>query len=129
VGLGTDGIRVSSFNPWVAYYGAVSGRTVGGTKLFGDENRLDRLTALKLFTQGSAWFSSEELEKGQIKPGQLADFALLDRDILKVDEKKLLNTQSILTVVGGKIRHASDGYKALSPALPKAIPEWTPVNY
>jgi predicted amidohydrolase YtcJ len=129
VGLGTDGTRVSSFNPWASYYWTVSGRTVGGTRLYGDENRLDRLTALKLFTQGSAWFSSEELEKGQIKPGQLADFALLDRDILKVDEKQLLNTQSILTVVDGKVRYASDEYKALSPALPKAIPEWSPVNY
>lgn len=129
VGLGTDGTRVSSFNPWAAYYWAVSGRTVGGTQLYGKENRLDRLTALKLFTQGSAWFSSEELEKGQIKVGQFADFSLLDRDILKVDEQQLLKTQSLLTVVDGKVRYGSDEYKALSPVLPKAIPEWSPVNY
>lgn len=129
VGLGTDGTRVASFNPWAAYYWAVSGRTVGGTKLYGKDNRLDRLTALQLFTQGSTWFSAEELEKGQIKPGQLADFALLDRDILTVDETKLLQTRSLLTVVDGKVRHASDEFAALAPALPKAIPHWSPVNY
>lgn len=129
VGLGTDGTRVSSFNPWAAYYWAVSGRTVGGTQLYGKDNRLDRLTALQLFTQGSAWFSAEELEKGQIKPGQLADFALLDRDIIKVDEAQLLTTQSVLTVVDGKVRFASDAFKALAPMLPKAIPEWSPVNF
>lgn len=129
VGLGTDGTRVSSFNPWATYYWAVSGRTVGGTKLYDENNRLDRLTALQLFTEGSAWFSSEELEKGQIKPGQLADFAILDRDILQIDEDQLLKTQSVLTVVDGKVRHASDEFQSLASPLPKAIPEWSPVNY
>jgi len=41
---------------------------------------LPRLTALELFTHGSAWFSSEQGKKGQIKVGQLADVAALSAD-------------------------------------------------
>ena len=107
VGLGTDGTRVSSFNPWETYYWAVSGKTVGGTVLYGDDNRLDRLTALRLFTSGSAWFSGEEDFKGSIAPGMAADFAVLNHDILSVDEEKLLQTRSVLTVVDGQVNYSS----------------------
>ena len=72
VGLGTDGTRVSSFNPWATYYWAVSGKTVGGFDL-GTEH-VDRLTALNLFTQGSAALSGEENVKGRLQPGFYADF-------------------------------------------------------
>jgi predicted amidohydrolase YtcJ len=34
VGAGTDGTRVSSYNPWPSLYWLVSGKTVGGTPLF-----------------------------------------------------------------------------------------------
>lgn len=130
VGMGTDGTRVSSFNPWATYYWAVSGRTVGGTKLYDDDNRLDRLTALKLFTSGSAYISGEERVKGQIKPGMYADFSVLNHDILKVQENKLLDTESNLTVVDGKVQFADKNvYPALYLPPLKAQPEWSPVNF
>lgn len=135
VGLGTDGTRVSSFNPWATYYWIVSGKTIGGSKLYSKENTLDRLTALRLFTKGSAWFSGEENEKGAIAIGELADFAILNQDILNVPEKALLNTKSLVTVVDGKIRYLDEEFMSLP--LPKtttvakeiAIPDWSPVNF
>jgi predicted amidohydrolase YtcJ len=128
VGLGTDGTRVASFNPWDSYYWAVSGRTVGGTELYGADNRLDRLTALRLFTQGSAWFSGEEKQKGDIAPGQLADFAILNHDILEVQEPELRKTRALLTVMDGKVRYASADFPDWQqPALP-VLPGWSPVN-
>lgn len=129
VGFGTDGTRVASFNPWATYYWAVSGRTVGGTQLYDANNRLDRLTALKLFTQGSAWFSGEENSKGDIAPGMVADFAILDRDVLKVEERELLGTSADLTVVNGEIQYASDAYPQYRKPVLRALPEWSPVNY
>ncbi|SHE60797.1 hypothetical protein SAMN04487965_0262 [Microbulbifer donghaiensis] len=129
VGLGTDGTRVSSFNPWATYYWAVSGRTVGGTELYDADNRLDRLTALELFTKGSAWFSGEENSKGDIAPGMVADFAILDRDILKVQERELLDTGADLTVVNGEIQYASDAFPQYRKPALRALPEWSPVNY
>lgn len=129
VGLGTDGTRVASFNPWPTYYWAVTGRSVGGTQLVNEENRLSRLTALRLFTAGSAYLSGEESVKGAIQPGMYADFAILDRDILTVDEQALLETKALLTVVGGDVKFAQKGaYPKYVVDLPKAIPAWSPVN-
>jgi hypothetical protein len=129
VGLGTDGTRVASFNPWSAYYWAVSGRTVGGTELYAEDNRLDRLTALQLFTQGSAWFSGEEQVKGQIKVGQYADFTVLNHDILTVPEHELLDTKADLTVVNGRIEFARAAFAKWAIPRPKAVPDWSPVNF
>ncbi len=88
VGAGTDATRVSSYNPWTSLYWLVSGRTVGGLALYAA--RLEpRLTALELFTHGSAWFSSEQGKKGQIKVGQLADLvAPSARTISSVDGRR-----------------------------------------
>jgi predicted amidohydrolase YtcJ len=130
VGLGTDGTRVASFNPWATYYWAVSGKTVGGYQLYGKDNILDRLTALKLFTAGSAYFSGEEQQKGQIKAGMYADFAVLNQDILTVAESQLMQTESELTVVDGKVRYANkDHFPALYQRPEPALPAWSPVNY
>jgi len=68
---------VASYNPWVSLYWLVTGRTVGGVPMYPDKNRLTREEALRLYTQGSSWFSSESGKKGAIAPGQLADFVAL----------------------------------------------------
>jgi len=128
VGLGTDGTRVSSFNPWATYYWAVSGKTVGGFDL-GTEH-VDRLTALKLFTQGGAALSGEENVKGRLQPGFYADFAILNHDILTVSEKALLNTQAQLTVVDGNVVFADrQQYPELATPIETAEPAWSPVNF
>src|SRR5262249_7121562 len=80
VGAGTDATRVASYNPWVSLYWLVAGKTVGGTPLYPEANRLDRMEALRRYTRGSAWFSREEDKKGAISPGQLADLALRAAD-------------------------------------------------
>ena len=128
VGLGTDGTRVSSFNPWATYYWAVSGKAVGGFDL-GTEH-VDRLTALKLFTQGSAALSGEENVKGRLQPSFYADFAILNHDILTVSEKALLNTQAQLTVVDGNVAFADrQQYPELATPIETAEPAWSPVNF
>jgi predicted amidohydrolase YtcJ len=128
VGLGTDGTRVSSFNPWATYYWAVTGKTIGQFDI--GSKPISRIQALKLFTQGSAALSGEENVKGQLAPGFYADFAILNHDILNVNEEALLNTQSQLTVVGGKVVFADkDEFTRLHKAPIKAIPSWSPVNF
>src|SRR5262249_52856212 len=47
VGAGTDATRVASYNPWVSLYWLVTGRTVGGTEMYAQSNRLDRIGALR----------------------------------------------------------------------------------
>ncbi len=85
VGAGTDATRVSSYNPWTSLYWMVSGRD--RRRPGAARRRPDRDTALELFTHGSAWFSSEQGKKGQIKVGQLADLAALSADFFSVEEE------------------------------------------
>ncbi|MFF7706723.1 amidohydrolase family protein [Pseudomonas sp. NPDC007930] len=125
VGAGTDATRVSSYNPWTSLYWLVSGKTVGGLALYPEG--LPRATALQLFTQGSAWFSSEQGKKGQIKEGQLADLAVLSEDFFSVEEDAIKTIESVLTVVGGKVVYGADRFRDLGPAPLPVVPEWSPV--
>ncbi len=64
LGIGTDGTRGSSFNPWVGLHWLVTGETASGRQLYGKDNLVSREEALYLYTVGSAWFSGEEDVKG-----------------------------------------------------------------
>lgn len=128
VGAGTDATRVASYNPWIALYWLVSGRTVGGLQLASDSARLDRTAALRLWTEGSAWFSTEDGKKGRIAPGQFADLVVLDCDYFAVPEEEIKSITAVLTIVGGRVVHGNDEYKDLAPPLPAAMPDWSPVR-
>ncbi|AZD60288.1 amidohydrolase [Pseudomonas chlororaphis] len=125
VGAGTDATRVSSYNPWTSLYWMVSGKTVGGLELY--PQGLSRDTALELYTHGSAWFSSEQGKKGQIKVGQLADLVALSADYFSVEEEAIKWIESLLTVVGGKVVHAAGDFSKLAPPILPVTPDWSPV--
>src|ERR1700729_1399303 len=101
VGAGTDATRVATYNPFVSLYWLVTGKTVGGFSMYDDENRLDRMEALRLWTVGSSWFSTEQGTKGAIAPGQFADLAILSADYLSMPEDEIKQLESVLTIVGG----------------------------
>jgi hypothetical protein len=128
VGAGTDATRVASYNPWVSLYWLATGKTVGGMPMYPDKNLLTREEALRLYTQGSSWFSSESGKKGAIASGQLADLVVLTEDYFSVPEEKIKGIESVLTIVDGKIVHATEEFKPLAPALPPVLPEWSPVK-
>ena len=67
VSAGTDATRVASYNPWVSLSWMVTGKTVGGTRLYPARNCLDRETALRMWTENVAWFSNEEGKRGRIE--------------------------------------------------------------
>ena len=125
VGAGTDATRVSSYNPWTSLYWMVSGRTVGGLELYPEG--LPRETALELYTHGSAWFSSEQGKKGQIKVGQLADLVALSADYFSVEAEAIKWIESVLTVVDGKVVHAAGDFDKLAPPTLPVTPDWSPV--
>ena len=127
VGAGTDATRVASYNPWTALYWLVSGRTVGGAKLYGAAGRLPRETALELWTAGSAWFSSEQDKKGRIKVGQLADLAVLSSDFFSVHEDDIKVIESVMTVVDGKVVYAAGEFSSHGPGEIPVLPDWSPV--
>ena len=127
VGAGTDATRVASYNPFISLYWLVTGKTVGGLSMYQEENRLDRMEALRLWTVGSSWFSTEQGSKGSIVPGQLADFAVLSADYFSVPDEEIKTLESVLTIVGGKAVYAADEFTNLAPPAPPVLPEWSPV--
>ncbi|SFW36657.1 amidohydrolase family protein [Nitrosovibrio sp. Nv17] len=129
VGAGTDATRVASHDPWNALYWLVTGNTLGGLTLYPASNRIDRETALRLYTEANTWFSNEEGVKGQISLGRYADLAVLSADYFQVPEDEIRNLVSVLTIVGGRIVHGYGEFGALAPPLPPAMPDWSPVNY
>ena len=88
VSAGTDATRVASYNPWVSLAWLVTGRTVGGLRIYPQRNCLDRETALRMWTENVTWFSNEEGNKGRIEAGQLADLIVPDRDYFACAERR-----------------------------------------
>jgi predicted amidohydrolase YtcJ len=128
IGAGTDATRVASYNPWISLHWLVSGKTIGGLTMHPPRNRLDRTTALRLWTESNTWFSNEEGKKGAIKVGQLADLAVLSADYMSVADDEIKNLASVLTVLGGNIVHGDGPFRKFAPSLPPASPDWSPVN-
>lgn len=129
VSAGTDATRVASYNPWVALAWLVTGKTVGGMRLYPQRNCLDRETALRLWTENVTWFSNEEGKKGRIEVGQLADLIVPDRDYFACAEDEIANTTSDLTIVGGKVVYGAGEFARFDEgAPPPAMPDWSPVR-
>jgi len=127
VGAGSDATRVASYNPWVSLYWLTEGKTVGGTRLYPEANRLGRTEALRLYTSGSAWFSGEEGNKGSIEVGKAADFSVLSADYFSVPAEEIKGIESVLTVVAGKAVYGVGEFSRYAPKVPPVSPDWSPV--
>jgi Predicted metal-dependent hydrolase with the TIM-barrel fold len=127
VGMGTDGTRVASYNPWVALYWITTGKTIGGTQVMARENTIDRTTALRLITLGG-YALIREKEKGKIAKGYYADLAMLDKDYFTVEEEEIKSIVSQLTIVDGRIVYGDGDYSSYAPPALPVIPEWSPVK-
>ncbi|MFJ8601887.1 amidohydrolase [Streptomyces shenzhenensis] len=129
VAAGTDATRVSTYNPWVALHWLVGGLGVGGLVLRPRSNRVDRQTALRMFTRAGAELTGEAEVKGVLRPGCYADLAVLSDDYFTVPEPEIAHIESLLTVTGGRIVYAAGEYEGLDEELPPVSPGWSPVAH
>lgn len=106
--FGTD-CPVEHLQPLEGIYCAVTRRDFQGAGPFLPEQALTPWQALYGYTAGSAYASGEEHIKGQIRPGYLADFVIMDRDLLHCPPEELLSAQVLRTYVDGQCvyRHPS----------------------
>ena len=126
---GTDANRATSYNPWLGVHWLLTGKTLGGAKLQGDRNLLDRTEALRLYTAGGAWIASEEDKKCTLTAGKLADLVVLNNDYFAVALDEVRNLESVLTMVGGKVVYASGAFARLDPPPLPSLPDWLPVRH
>jgi hypothetical protein len=83
------------------------------------------LEALRAYTHGSAWFSSDEDRKGTLTADAFADLAVLSDDYLTVDDHDIAAISSVLTMVGGRVVHGAKEFSHLAPPMPTASPDWS----
>jgi predicted amidohydrolase YtcJ len=103
IGAGTDAHRVMSYNPFAALQWMIDGKTIAGTPTRDRDELPTREEALRLYTQGSAFFTHDERRRGALAPGRLADLAVLTKDYTSVAEAEIGDIESMLTIVGGRI--------------------------
>jgi hypothetical protein len=106
----------------------VTGKSLGGLRMYPAAKRQDRETALRLWTEANTWFSNEGGRKGRIQVGQLADLVALDRDYFSVPEDEIIAIQSDLTLLGGKVVWGSGDFARQAPPIPPPGPDWSPVR-
>jgi len=101
---GTD-FPIEGIEPLHTFYAAVARKDREGQPEngFNPENALSRVEALNSITIWAAKASFTEKEKGSIETGKVADFTILDTDLLKVTENELLNAKVLYTIVNGNI--------------------------
>ena len=103
--LGTD-FPVEDISPIKTFYAAVIRKDAKGWPKNGYqvENALSREQAIRGMTIWAARANFEETEKGSLEKGKLADFVILDQDLMNASEKELINTKVLSTYIGGKKR-------------------------
>ncbi|HEX6994947.1 MAG TPA: amidohydrolase family protein [Gammaproteobacteria bacterium] len=108
-GVGTDSTNVAALDPWLTLFYMTTGRNLAG-ELTNDGQQISRLEALRLYTQGAAWFCFDDDKVGSFEAGKLADLAVLSADFLTVADEELRKIESLLTLVGGRVVHASAAF-------------------
>ena len=101
--LGSD-FPVEAINPLFGFHSAVARQDAKNfpTAGFQMENAISREQALRGMTTWAAHAGFEEKRKGQIKPGMLADFVVLNTDLLTAPKEQLRGAQVLQTWIGGE---------------------------
>lgn len=96
---------VAPINPLLGIYAAVTRRTTDGANPNGwfPEQKITVQEAIEAYTINCAYAVFEEHDKGSITPGKLADFVVLEDDILTIDPIRIEKMNVALTIVGGNI--------------------------
>ncbi len=115
-GGGTDANRVMIENPFVSLRWMLDGLTVDGVETRGAKEIPSREEALRIYTQGSAWFAHDENQRGKLVPGTLADLAVLSDNYFAVPISDIAKIKSQITMVGGQIVYASGPFSSLDAA-------------
>lgn len=108
ISLGTD-FPVEEVSPLLTFFAAVARQDKnlypeGG---YLSKNKLSRMEALSGMTEWGAYANFEEDQKGSIEVGKVADFIILDRDIILEKESNILKTRIVATLLNGNIVYSN----------------------
>jgi predicted amidohydrolase YtcJ len=99
--------ELTPLNPWLAISAAILRRDSHTGQIIVPEERITILQALEMYTRNGAYIGFEEAQKGSLEPGKLADFIIIDRDVLSVSPEELKDVKVLKTFVGGELVYES----------------------
>jgi predicted amidohydrolase YtcJ len=109
VGGGSDHMQkigslrsINPYNPFLGMWVAITRKAKNYEGALHLEEALTREQAIRFYTSNNAFLLFREKEIGSLEPGKMADFIILDRDILTCPEDSIRETQVLATYLGGK---------------------------
>jgi predicted amidohydrolase YtcJ len=101
--LGTD-FPVEQINPMLTFFAATARKDANNYPQNGYqmENALTKKETLKGMTIWAAKSNFEEKEKGSLEPGKLADFVMLENDIMTANSQQILQNKVLKTYLNGE---------------------------
>jgi len=108
---------VAPWDPWIGIYAMLTRKLQVSGQVMGPDQIIPLQDALKTYTINGAYLTYDDDVRGSLEPGKLADLVVIDADLLNAPDEELLTMgdRVVLTVVGGKVEFARDGFE-----LPKA---------
>ena len=110
VGAGSDHMQkigslrsINPYNPFLGMWTTLVRQPRWTDQPLHPEQRISREQAIRLYTSNNAFLTFEEKEKGSLEKGKLADFIVLDRDILTCPVEQVKDIQVEQTYLGGKL--------------------------
>ena len=103
VAAGTSDVPVTPISPWWGIWASVARKEFRTGQVIAPEERVSVLQALEMYTRNPAYIGFEENQKGSLESGKLADFIVVDRDVLTVPTDELKDVQVLKTFVGGEL--------------------------
>ena len=101
---GTDA-PVEDVDPLESFYASVTRRRIDSGMEFYTEQSMTRAEAIYSYTMACAFSAFEEEHKGSLEAGKLADIVVLSEDLLNCSDEKILETEILMTIVGGKVKY------------------------
>jgi len=104
VAFGTD-FDVEPMNPMIGLYACTTRELITGGPPGGwiPSEKISIDDCIRAYTLGSAYAEFEEKRKGSLEPGKFADIVVLSADVTKIPPRQILQTEVLLSIVGGKL--------------------------
>jgi predicted amidohydrolase YtcJ len=110
----------NSPDPWIGLYALRTRRHQISGEVYGPEQCLPLMEALKTFTLNGAYLTYDDDIRGSLAPGKLADLVIVDADLTRIADEELLTMASrvLVTMVGGRVTYQKAGF-VLEPVTGK----------
>ncbi len=100
---------INFYDPWLAMWTAMTRHAHWLDRPLHSEQALSRVEAIRFYTINNAYLHFAERQRGSLEPGKLADFIVVDRDILNCPLDDMKDTQVLQTWIGGKLVYEKTG--------------------